>query len=339
MTAWTTSEEQKRRRRRRLARGLMLGGAAVGLPALVNAVIARGVRPLPPASWGRGRRYAWREGEIAYQDLGEGRPLLLVHSLAPGHDSEQWRAVAERLSADHRVVAVDLLGWGRSDKPALHYDAELYIRLLVDLLEDVLGERTTLVAAGLPATFALQVAVDRPELVSAVALVTPAGLDLHADEPDLKDALVHWALRFPVLGTSALNLYTSRGALAQHLRRDVAAAASVAPGQLEHLYRSSHQRGAHAALAALLAGYSNHPATEALARLTVPIWLAWGRAATHPPIEGADPWLHRAPRARLEVFEASANLPHLEEPAAFASRLGRWLDGAVESAGARADSK
>ncbi|MGH9465105.1 MAG: alpha/beta fold hydrolase, partial [Thermoanaerobaculia bacterium] len=328
---------QKRHRRRRLARGLLLGGAAVGLPALANALIARRVRPLPPASWGHGRRYAWRHGEVAYRDLGKGRPLLLVHSLGPGHDSEQWRAAAEPLSDDHRVVAADLLGWGRSDKPVLRYDGELYIELLVDLLEDVIGERAALVAAGLPATYALQVAVDRPDLVSALALVTPAGLDLHADEPDLMDALVHWALRFPVLGTSALNLYTSRGALAQYLRRDLALAQDVDPGHLEHHYRSSHQRGAHAALAALLAGYSNHPASEALTRLTTPLWLAWGRVATHPPIEAADLWLHRAPRARLEIFEASANLPNLEEPAAFASRLGRWL--AVEPAGARAEGK
>jgi pimeloyl-ACP methyl ester carboxylesterase len=339
MTALTSGEEQKRRRRRRLARGLLLGGAAVGLPALANALIARRVRPLPPASWGRGRRYVWRHGEVAYQDFGEGRPLLLVHSLGPGHDSEEWRAAAERLASDHRVVAVDLLGWGRSDKPALHYDGELYIRLLVDLLEDVIGERSTLVAAGLPATYALQVTVDRPDLLSALALVTPAGIDLHADEPDLRDALVHWALRFPVLGTSALNLYTSRGALAQYQRRDLAVADNADPAQLDHHYRSSHQRGTHAALAALLAGYSNHAASEALSRLATPLWLAWGRAATHPPIESADLWLHRAPRARLEVFEASANLPHLEEPAAFASRLGRWLDGVAEGAGARADSK
>ncbi len=339
MVARTSSEEQKRRRRRRLARGLLLGGAAVGLPALANALIARRVRPLPPAPWGRGRRYVWREGEVAYQDLGEGRPLLLVHSLGPGHDSEEWRAAAERLAGDHRVVAVDLLGWGRSDKPDLHYDGELYIRLLVDLLEDVVGERAALAAVGLPATYALQVAVDRPDLVAALALVTPAGINLHSDEPDLRDALVHWALRFPVLGTSALNLYTSRTALGQAQRRELLAAEAPDARRLDHQYRSSHQRGAHAALAALLAGYLNHGSSEALPRLTSPLWLAWGRAATSPPIETADLWLQRAPSARLEVFEASANLPHLEEPAAFASRLGRWLDGALEPAGVRADSK
>jgi pimeloyl-ACP methyl ester carboxylesterase len=336
MVARIPTEEERRRRRRRRLRRLLVAGAAVGLPALANALIARRVRPLAPAAWGRGRRYAWREGEVSFQDLGTGSPLLLVHSLAPGQDSEQWRPAAERLAGDHRVIAVDLLGWGRSERPSLEYDGELYIGLIADLLQEVVGERAALVAAGLPAAYALQVAVDRPELVSALALVAPAGLDLHSDEPDLRDALLHWALRLPVLGTSLLNLYTSRSALAQvHTR---AGAASEDPTRIEHQYRSSHQRGAHAALAALLAGYSNHGASEALSRLAAPLWLAWGRAATHPPLAAADLWLHRAPRARLEVFEASANLPHLEEPAAFASRLGRWL-AATEPSAVRVESK
>ncbi len=327
-------EDEKRRRRRLLVRGLLWGGAAVGLPALANALVARGVGTLPAATWGRMRRYAWRLGEVAYQDLGTGSPLVLVHSLGPGCDSEEWREAALLLARDHRVIAVDLLGWGRSEKPRLHYDGELYIRLLVDLLDDVVAERATLVAAGLSAAYAVQVAVDRPELVAALALATPAGIGLNADEPDLKDALLHWALRFPVLGTSALNLYTSRGTLGQHLRRDLPADEPRDAARREHRYLSSHQRGAHAALGAFLAGYSNHAVGEAFARLAAPVWIAWGRAATSPPVETADLWLHRAPQARLEIFEGSANLPHLEEPSAFAARLEGFLAGALQPAGA-----
>ena len=211
-------------RRRRLAKGLLLGGAAVGLPALANALIARRSQRLEPAAWGRGRRFAWRLGDVAYRDLGSGPSVLLVHALGPGHDSEEWRRVAEALAATHRVLVLDLLGWGRSDKPAVPYDGELYIALLGDFLDEVVGERVTLVGAGLGAAYATQVAADRPESVERLVLVTPAGLDHHAAEPDLKDALLHWALKLPVLGTSALNVYTSRSALGQQLRRDVASA-------------------------------------------------------------------------------------------------------------------
>ncbi|MDH3402924.1 MAG: alpha/beta fold hydrolase [Acidobacteriota bacterium] len=322
--ARTSQEDQKHRRRSRLLKGLLLGGAAVGLPALANALIARRNRRLPPPGWGRTQRYSWKLGEISYQDLGAGEPVVLVHSFGPGHDSEEWRQVAEALSREYRVLAVDLIGWGRSEKPDSVYDGEVYIQLLGDFLEDVVTRRCVLVAAGLSGAYAIQVAVDRPELLAAVGLVVPAGIDAEGDEPDLKDALVHWLLRTPVFGTAALNLYTSQTALGQYLRREVLATPERADAaKIEHLYRSSHQPGAHAALAAYVSGYSNHRVVEVLSRCGLPVWLAWGRGARNPSVETADLWLQRMPLAELDVFEESGNLPHLEEPRAFANRLQR----------------
>ncbi len=326
MAARTSLEEQKRRRRKRLVRGLLLGGAAVGLPALANALISRRRRRLESPTWGRGQRYAWKYGECSFQTIGEGNPVVLLHSFGPGHDSEEWRSVAEHLAERYRIYALDLLGWGRSDKPAITYDGELYIQLLVDFLEDVVQERSVVIAAGLSAAYAVQAAVDHPELLEGLGLVVPSGIDLHGDEPDLKDALVHRLLRLPILGTSALNLFTSRTALSQYLRREAFRSPEQADAaRIEHHYRSSHQRGSHAPLAAYLSGYLNHRIDEALARLSVPLWIGWGRHATAPTVEVADLWLHHSPAARLEVFERAGNLPHLEVPARFSRALESFL--------------
>lgn len=329
MVARTSPEEQRRRRRSRLAKGLLVGGAAVGLPALANAVIARRSRRLSLPAWGRHERYAWKYGEISFQRLGDGKPFLLLHSFGPGHDSEEWRSAGELLASQYSIVAPDLLGWGRSDKPRLTYDGELYIKLISDLVEDVVGQRCTLVAAGLSAAYAVQLALDRPELIDSLALVVPSGIEIHGDEPDLKDALLHRLLRLPILGTSAINLFTSRTALSQYLKRDVfRGPEQVDAARVEHHYRSSHQPGAHAALAAYLSGYLNHRVEEALSRLTAPLWICWGRHATAPPVEAADLWLQLAPTAKLVVMEDSANLPHLEVSARFCQGLGDFLASA-----------
>lgn len=326
MAARTSQEEQKRRRRKRLIRGLLLGGAAVGLPALANALIARTSRRLEGAGWGRGHRYAWKLGELAFQKLGKGPAIVLLHSFGPGHDMEEWREVAEQLAEAHRVFALDLLGWGRSDKPRMNYDDEVYIQQIVDFLEDVVRERATLVGSGLSAAYAVQIAVDQPELVRGLALVVPSGVEIHGDEPDLKDALVHRLLRLPVLGTSAINLYTSQTAIARYLKRDLfAVPGRVDAARIEHHYRSSHQPGSHVPLAAYLSGYLNHPVEEALAKLDIPTWIAWGRQARVPPVETADLWLHHATEADLEVFEDCGNLPQLEAPGPFAARLESFL--------------
>ena len=176
------------------------------------------------------------------------------------------------------------------------------------------------------AAYAVQVAVDRPEIVGPLALVVPSGIEIHGEEPDLKDALVHRLLRLPILGTSALNLLSSRTAIGQYLKREVfPGSAGVDAARVEHHYRSSHQPGSHGALAAFLSGYLNHCVHETVGRLQEPPWIGWGRDATDPPVETADLWLQQNPRAQLEVFESCSNLPHLEAGAKFASRLAPFL--------------
>ena len=304
---------------------LLWSAAAVGAPAVLNALIARRNQQLPGAAWGHQHRYAWREGEVAFQRLGSGTPLLLVHSLGPGHDCEEWRGVAESLADRHEVFALDLLGWGRSDKPAIQYDSELYIQLLSDFMADVIREPAAVAGAGLSAAYVVQSVLDQPDAVTAVALIGPRGLG-DEEDPDLGDALLHRLLRLPVVGTSALNLYTSLPAIQRRLRREIYSTADrVDAGSVQHHYRSSHQPGSHLALAALLSGYCNHGVPRDLTRVQAPVLLAWGRSATSPPVENADLWLTGLPGATLEVFANTGDLPHLEVPARFAETLGAFL--------------
>nr|XP_061803727.1 4,5:9,10-diseco-3-hydroxy-5,9,17-trioxoandrosta-1(10),2-diene-4-oate hydrolase-like [Nerophis lumbriciformis] len=326
MAARTRDEEHRQRRRKRLIRGLLMGSAAIGVPALANLLVRQRARQLPAATWGSGDRYAWRHGEVVFQCLGEGSPLLLLHSLGPGHGCTEWRQTAELLAENHQVFALDLLGWGESSKPILAYDDELYIHLLTDFLTDVVGGRAALAAAGLPAAYALQLAVDRPELVRCLALVVPQGIELHGDEPDLKDAVVHRLLKLPIVGTSAMNLYTSRSGIGNYLRREVyGSPVQVNEALIDQHYRISHEDGAQAPLAALLSGYLNHNVRSLLSRVEQPAWLAWGRRAVSPPVESADLWLRQLANADLEVFERCGSLPHAESPEEFSRKLDSFL--------------
>jgi pimeloyl-ACP methyl ester carboxylesterase len=325
MAAWTSEEEERRRRRKRILQGLLIGGAAVGVPALINAAIARKAKKIEPATWGRRHRYAWDLGDVLFQRLGDGDPLVLLHSFGPGHDSAEFRDAAEGLAAKFQVFAPDLPGWGRSDRPSVDYDAELYIDFLIDFLNDVVRRRAVIVASGLAAAYAVQVAVDRPELVRGLVLICPLGLDLAGDEPDLKDAVIHRLLRLPIFGTSALNVYSSRRGLEHHLRGEVYAAPErVTEALVDHHWRSAHESGSRAALAAYLSGYLNLGIADALKRVHAPTLVVWGRQAVHPAVESADRWLHALPEAELEVIAGAGILPHTEASASFAEVVGRF---------------
>ena len=309
-----------------MIRGLLMGGAAIGVPALINAVVSKRARRLPPPTWGEAETYSSKKGKTSFQRLGEGTPLLLLHTFGPGHGNEEWRRAAEMLAADHAVYAPDMLGWGQSDKPPLTYDGELYIHLMGDFLKRIVGEPAVVVAAGLSAAYAVQLAVDQSELIRALALVVPSGIELHGDEPDFKDAMVHRLLRLPILGTSALNVYTSRSAIAGYLRREVySTPGRVDEALIDRHYRSSHEPGAHAALAAFLSGYLNHGVREVLEQVEAPVWIGWGRHAATVPVESADLWLRHLEGAELEVFEGCGILPHAEAPGEFCRRLEAFL--------------
>lgn len=335
MSPAEASEQSRKQRRSRLARRLAFGAAAVGIPALANLLIARSARRLNKATWGSPSRYAWRYGEISFQKRGAGDPVVLLHSLGPGHDGEEWREVAELLAESHAVYVPDLLGWGRSERPGITYDDSLYTRLVSDFLDDVVGSRAVVIAAGLTAPYAVQVALEDPRKVEALGLIHPSGVDVDFDEPDLKDALLRKALQTPVFGTGALNLYTSRQGIRQHLEKDVFLSANqVSDADVERYYTSSHQPGAHHALASYLAGFLNHRVRQDLDRLERPLWLAWGRGAGDANVRRQlESWLELVPEAEIEVFDGVGSMPHFEAPATFGERLLRFLTQTPASVG------
>jgi pimeloyl-ACP methyl ester carboxylesterase len=180
------------------------------------------------------------------------------------------------------------------------------------------------VAAGLPAAYALEVAAARPHLVRALALVGPEGI-----EPDAGAwngaTFLRRLLALPLVCVAVLDLLTSRIALAEHLRREVYAAPErVDAGLVEHHYRASHRREARRALSAYLSG-SLRPATASLPSADLPAWIAWGRKAAHPPRDTADLWLRKLPQAEVEIFERCGSHPHAEAPAVFCRALERFL--------------
>lgn len=328
--AQSSDEELRRLRRRRLAQGFLLGGAAVGIPALVNSWVARRARGLPDATWGSGDHYRRSQADIAYQRLGEGPPLVLLHSFGPGHSSAEWRSAAEQLAPSFEVFALDLPGWGQSSAFDTPLDHDLNTSLVKDFLRDVvrvdpLKRRVTLVAAGLSAAYAVQVASELPEAITALALVAPMGID--DDSFDLRDAMIHRLLRLPVLGRSAVNVFTSRSNVAAYLRRDVFSAPElVDEATIDQHYFNSHRPGSQEALTAYVSGDLHRGVRDLLAQLELPVWIAWGRRALSPSVEQADLWLSRLPQAELEIFEHAGMLPHAESPGEFSRKLESFLN-------------
>ena len=110
----------------------------------------------------------------AFVIAGSGPALLLIHGI--GDRSDTWRHLIPALARDHTVIAPDLLGHGRSDKPRADYSVAAYANAMRDLLS-VLGiERATVVGHSLGGGVAMQFAYQYPERCERLVLVATGGI-------------------------------------------------------------------------------------------------------------------------------------------------------------------
>ena len=306
----------------KLWKGVLAGGAGLAALAAVNASVAREApEPETGALGGEEGWYEWGEGRVFYRHAGReaAPPLLFVHGVGAGARSFTWRRNFAPLAADFRVYAVDLLGFGYSDKPpTAPYSADLYVRLIADFVREVIGRPANVVASSLGAAFAVRAADEHPGLIESLVLVSPAGADnLHA-RPGVGGAAFYGLLHSPVLGTSFYNVMTGERSIRDYARKQLYYdRRHVTPQLVAHYYAVSHRPGAQYAITAFISGYLNTDVREPFARLAQPTTLVWGRQDAANPVEQAAELLRLNPRARLEVFDHCRMMPQEEHAERF----------------------
>lgn len=106
---------------------------------------------------------------LFYEDVGQGRPVLLLHGL--GSSGRDWELVAPRLARARRVVVPDVRGHGRSDKPAGRYSVPLFARDVAALVDELGLGPVHVVGLSMGGMIGFQLAVDRPDLVRSLTVV------------------------------------------------------------------------------------------------------------------------------------------------------------------------
>lgn len=311
----------------RIWKGLAAGGAAgVAALAAVNAAVARDRRePETGAVGGEPGAYQWGHGQVFYRHAGDesARAVVFVHAVGAGARSFMWRRNFEPVSQRARAYALDLLGFGYSDKPATApYSADLYVALVRDFIRDVVGRPALVVAHSLSAAYAVRLADEEPDLVDALLLVSPTGAGDASARPGMAGAAFYGLLHSPVLGTSFYNAVTSERGLRDYARQQLFYDKRFAtPRLVAHYYAVSHLPGAQHAATAYLSGYLNTDIRAPFARLRLPTTLVWGRQDSSNPVERAGPLLRLNPRARLELFDRCRLMPQEEHADRFNALL------------------
>ena len=294
--------------------GATLGavGAAVVGNRLLKARAGDLENPVP----GVERAYRWRGIETTYTVAGDPNDpdLLLCHGVYTGASGYEFEPVFERLAENYHVYAVDLPGFGRSERPPLLYSPSLYAEFVRDFADDVTDE-PIVVASSLTGAFVAEAAGETD--VEHLVLICPT------DETVPERPWLRTLIRTPVLGTTLYNLLASKPSIRRFYDRDgYYDVDSLEPEEVAYTWDSAHQPGARYAPASFAAGTLDPEfdlATE-LAALETPTTLVWGRDAELVPLrDGRD--LAEAADLELVVIDYATQLPHAEHPAEFVEYL------------------
>lgn len=153
-----------------------------------------------------GRFFTWRDYDIFYNVRGSGKPMLLIHDLHPASCNYEWTKLARRLDKDYEVYGVDLLGCGRSDKPAITYTTYLYAEMLNSFIEQIIKEKVTIIASGSSSFIALTLNKLYREKIEKVILINPDRLTSAEAAPDQKRKLLKTLISLPIIGTYIFNI-------------------------------------------------------------------------------------------------------------------------------------
>lgn len=288
----------------------------VGFGGLAAAVSRfREAPPLPPALVGEQRTFRWRGVDVRYAEAGDpdDPDVVLLHGIHAAATSQEFDRIWDDLANDYHVLAPDLPGFGRSDRPPLMYTASTYRDFVADFADEY-TEDATCIATSLSGAYAASVADDRFE---ELVLICPTD-DTGSRRPWLRSLF-----RTSIVGELLFGALTVESSLRWWgAREGYEDPDALDDRTVDYMHRSARQPGARYAPASFIGGYLT-PATNLrtmLEELSIPVRLIWGREATRPPVAIGRGYA-AVTDSELQIVDNTRLLPHAERPDAFLEAL------------------
>lgn len=263
--------------------------------------------------------YDWRFGNISYTKQGKGKPLLLIHDLVPGNSDIEWKNVIKRLSASHTVYTLDLLGFGRSDKPGMTYTNYLYVQLITDFIKSVIGKRTDVIASGSSAGIAVMTCCNDNSLFDRIMLVNPDSIKKTAQIPSKRTKMGKLLIDSPIIGTLIFNIMMSKA----FLKKEFSAKYFANPAYfnrdlLDSFHEAAHLGGYNAKFiySSLKGNYTNFSISHKLAAIDNSIYIAGGSKEIAIEDTIAE-YQNLNPAIESSIIEGSKHFPQIEKPEEF----------------------
>jgi pimeloyl-ACP methyl ester carboxylesterase len=262
--------------------------------------------------------------KLAVHESGAGKPIVLIHGL--GASSYTWSKIAPELARTHRVIAIDLKGFGQSDKPL---DANYSIFDQARLIEDYIARNkltgVTLVGHSYGGGVALAAALDAQDAGSRriARLVLIDSIAYRQPMP-----FFFQVLRTPVLGEIGMSVIPPEVQAARALAIAYHENSKVTPEAVSHYASALYSEGGRHALLQTINSLDPQQAEDFSARykeLKLPTLLLWCELDKIVPLKYGKRLAADLPDVRIEVIEDCGHIPHEEQPEQTLTALKTFL--------------
>jgi pimeloyl-ACP methyl ester carboxylesterase len=282
--------------------------------------------------WSKYQRWIEIEGRaVNVIDIGSGPPVLLIHGLAC------WQSWLENICSfarDHRVIAMDLPGFGASPPPVEPISITGYARILDALCEHMGVERATVVGNSMGGFIGAELAIRFPERVERLCLAPAIGLNMEWVRAQRKKDLTSVIENFLFFALAWLSIRSDLPVRRPRLRRKllalIVAHPELLPGGL--ILAVVRGNGKQAAVPAALEAMTRYPIRDRLGEIACPALIIWGAEDRLVPVQDADEFEWLIPDARKLIYPDTGHMPMLERPEAFNADVRAFLDEALPPA-------
>jgi pimeloyl-ACP methyl ester carboxylesterase len=287
---------------------------------------------------GNQRDWVWRGWQTRYtyirpiENNQESTPLILLHGF--GASIGHWRHNLEILGEKHTVYALDMLGWGASEKASANYSVNLWVEQVYDFWKTFIRQPVILVGNSLGSLVCLAAAAAHPDMVQGVVMMSlpDPTLEQEAIPPALRPLVmaIKNFVASPVLLKPLFNFVRQPNVLRRWAAIAYANPEAVTDELIDIIAGPPQDRGSVRAFIALFkasiqADYS--PNVKAvLPNITIPMLLIWGKKDRFVPPALASKFAQYNQNLELLDLEDVGHCPHDESPEQVNRAILDWVN-------------
>ena len=253
--------------------------------------------------------------------------LVFLHGFGGGSSAYEWSKVYPAFAAEYRVLAPDLIGWGRSEHPPRNYQVEDYITTLIEFIEKTCGSPTDVIASSLTGAIVIRAAIARPDLFKSLILTIPSGLSDFGQ--DYGRSFFAQLVATPILDRLlySTGIATDGGIRSFLEQRQFADSRRVYQEIVDAYLESALEPNAEYAALSFVRGDLSFDLSLYITQLTTPTAIIWGEKSQFTGPDIGQRLANLNPEA-IKVFQPLENVgltPQLEIPAVTIGLIRQYL--------------